>query len=107
MRLLIDMNLSPRWVSLLIDAGLDAAPWSTLGAPDAPDEEIMAFARTNGSVIVTHDLDFGAILAAMHGDKPSVAQIRAANVSPDAIGGQVISALRRMRSELENGVAHR
>lgn len=103
MRLLIDMNLSPRWVSLLIDAGFDAAHWSTLGAPDAPDEEIMAFARTNGFVIVTHDLDFGAILAAMHGDKPSVAQIRAASVSPDAIGGQVISALRRMSSELENG----
>jgi predicted nuclease of predicted toxin-antitoxin system len=103
MKLLIDMNLSPRWASILIDAAFDAAHWSTLGAPDAPDEEIVAFARTNGFVIVTHDLDFGAILAAMHGDKPSVVQIRAANVSPDAIGGQVISALRRMSAELEHG----
>ena len=31
MKLLIDMNLSPRWIRTLVDAGIDAEHWSTLG----------------------------------------------------------------------------
>jgi predicted nuclease of predicted toxin-antitoxin system len=54
-------------------------------------------------VVLTHDLDFGAILAATQGLKPSVVQIRAEDVSPDAIGGQVIRAPRQLAPELEQG----
>ncbi len=54
-------------------------------------------------MVLTHDLDFGAILAATHGDKPSVVQIRAEDVSPDVTGAKVITALRQMRDELEQG----
>jgi predicted nuclease of predicted toxin-antitoxin system len=103
MRLLIDMNLAPRWVNVLADAGFEAAHWSTLGAGNAPDSEIMAFAKASDYVVLTHDLDFGAILAATHGEKPSVVQIRAEDVSPDAIGKQIIAALRQMSLELEHG----
>lgn len=103
MKLLVDMNLSPRWVVLLADAGMAAAHWSTIGAYNAPDSEIMAYAGANDCVVLTHDLDFGAILAATHGEKPSVVQIRAEDVSPDVIGKQVVSALRQMASELEEG----
>jgi predicted nuclease of predicted toxin-antitoxin system len=63
----------------------------------------MAYASKNGYVVITHDLDFGAILAATQGEKPSVVQIRADDVSPVAIGSQVITALRQMATELENG----
>ena len=42
MKLLVDMNLSPRWVSVLGDAGIEAAHWSTLGDPKVSDSEIMA-----------------------------------------------------------------
>ncbi len=103
MKLIVDMNLSPRWVTLLASAGMEAAHWSTLGAANAPDLEIMAFARMHDCVVLTHDLDFGAILAATHGEKPSVVQIRAEDISPDVIGNQVIIALRQMASELEEG----
>jgi len=103
MKLLVDMNLSPRWVNRLVDAGFEAVHWSKLGALDAPDTEIMAFAKDKGYVVLTHDLDFGAILAATHGEKPSVAQIRAEDVSPDTIGRLVINALRQMTTELEEG----
>jgi predicted nuclease of predicted toxin-antitoxin system len=57
----------------------------------------------NDYVVLTHDLDFGAILAATHGEKPSVVQIRAEDVSPDVIGKHVVIALRQMASELEEG----
>lgn len=63
----------------------------------------MAYARTHDFVVLTHDLDFGAILAATHGEKPSVVQIRAEDVSPDVIGKQVMAALQQMASELERG----
>ena len=103
MKLIVDMNLSPRWVGLLTGAGIEAAHWSTLGANNAPDSEIMAYASAKDYVVLTHDLDFSAILAATHGEKPSVVQIRADDVSPDVIDKQVIVALRQMASELEEG----
>ena len=103
MKILIDMNLSPRWANLLTNAGFEAAHWSTLGAANAPDVEIAAFARTNDYVVLTHDLDFGAILAATQGDKPSVVQIRSEDLSLDVIGKPVISALRQMTAELDEG----
>jgi len=103
MKVLVDMNLSPRWVELLAGAGVEAVHWSITGRNNAPDIEIMAFARANAYVVLTHDLDFGAILAATCGEKPSVVQIRAEDVSPDVIGGQVIVALRQMEAELETG----
>lgn len=53
--------------------------------------------------MLTHDLDFSAILAATQGEKPSVVQIRADDVSPDVIGLQVIAALRQMELDLEEG----
>lgn len=103
MKLLIDMNLSPRWIETLADAGIEAVHWSTVGAKDAPDEAIMAFAKENGYVVFTHDLDFGAMLAVTHDEKPSIVQIRTDDVSPDAIGQALINALMQMAAELENG----
>jgi predicted nuclease of predicted toxin-antitoxin system len=103
MKLLVDMNLSPRWVGVLAEAGIEAVHWSLLGANNAPDPEIMAYASANDYVVLTHDLDFSAILAATHGDKPSVVQIRSEDLSPDAIGKQIIAALRQMETELADG----
>ena len=102
MKLLVDMNLSPRWVSLLAGS-VEAAHWSTVGAPNAPDTEIMGYALAHDLVVLTHDLDFSAILAATQGEKPSVVQLRATDVSPEAIGRQVILALRQLEAELDEG----
>ncbi len=90
-------------LGILGDAGFEATHWSTLGRSNASDTEIMAFAKANDYVVLTHDLEFGAILAATHGDKPSVVQIRSEDVSPDVIGKSIIVALRQMTAELEEG----
>lgn len=104
MKILVDMNLSPRWIGFLTDAGIHAEHWSSLGAINAPDAQIMGFAQTNDYVVLTHDLDFSAILAASQGEKPSVVQIRSDDVSPDSIGQTIVSTLRQMQSELQEGV---
>jgi predicted nuclease of predicted toxin-antitoxin system len=103
MKLLVDMNLSPRWIPFLRDAGWEATHWSTVGKADASDLEIMTFAAANGYVVLTNDLDFAAILAASHHKKPSVAQIRAQDLSPNVIGAQIVAALRHVQTELEAG----
>lgn len=63
MKILIDMNLSPRWVAFLTQAGWEAVHWSTVGDPRATDQSLMAYAREQGYVLFTHDLDFGILLA--------------------------------------------
>jgi len=40
MKILIDMNLSPAWVTALKEAGFESVHWSEIGEPDASDETI-------------------------------------------------------------------
>lgn len=103
MKLLVDMNLSPRWVEWLARSAVEAAHWSKLGPPEASDREIMAFAAAHDWIVLTHDLDFSAILAASKDSKPSVVQIRSDNLDPDVIGAAVIAAVRELREVLLAG----
>ena len=103
MKLLIDMNLPPAWADLLRTHGYEALHWSDVGAPDAPDETIMDWAREQGCVVLTHDLDFGTLLALTHATSPSVIQMRAQDVMPETMGAVVITALRQFEEVLGSG----
>ena len=103
MKVLVDMNLSPRWVPFLRGEGHDAQHWSALGAPDAPDAELMAWAEAHGFVVFTNDLDFSAILASTGRTAPSVIQLRAQDLLPDAMGAVVVQVLRQVEAELRAG----
>ncbi len=63
MRLLIDMNLTARWVLFLRNAGHDAVHWSSVGRISAKDSEICDFAREHSYALLTNDLDSPRILA--------------------------------------------
>lgn len=80
MRILIDMNLSPDWVGVFQENGIEAVHWSKVGRPDEKDRRIMDWARKNTHVIFTDDLDFGTILALSKSGKPSVVIIRATDI---------------------------
>jgi predicted nuclease of predicted toxin-antitoxin system len=103
MKILIDMNLSPKWTESLKQADIDSVHWSELGAANTPDPAIMEFAATNDLTILTNDLDFGAALATSNRDRPSVVQIRGNDLRPGSIGTQVCQALNQMRTELAMG----
>ena len=103
MKILIDMNLSPVWTRVLQAENIEAVHWSSVGAPDAPDEEIMNYARENDFVVFTHDLDFGAMLALTQATSPSIVQVRAQDILPEAIGNVVITILQKYKTELEQG----
>jgi len=102
-KLLIDMNLSPEWRPYLEERGFEVVHWSAVGAHNAPDSEIMQWARDNGCVVFTHDLDFGIILAHSKDGRPSVVQIRAQDVSPAHLGPLLVAALRAHGEALESG----
>ncbi len=103
MKLLIDMNLSPEWVPVLKEEGWEAIHWSSIGHPGASDREIMRWAQANGHIVFTHDLDFGAILAATRAESPSVFQIRTQDINPRHIRELIVSALNQFRDHLEGG----
>jgi len=103
MKILIDMNLPPLLAEILNRAGYESIHWFSIGNPQAADSEIMNYARENGFIIITHDLDFGDILAVTHAVFPSILQIRTQNVSPDHISDILINALKRFENQLERG----
>jgi predicted nuclease of predicted toxin-antitoxin system len=103
MKFLIDMNLSPLWVSFLAEKGFTAVHWSTVGQPWAADSEIFDFAAANEWIVFTHDLDFGMLLAALRTRRPSVIQVRTQDVLPSAIGDIVLRAIQAAKPNLEAG----
>jgi predicted nuclease of predicted toxin-antitoxin system len=102
-KVLIDMNLSPAWVPLLRRHGIEAVHWSSIGATDADDDEIMRWARDNEAVVFTHDPDLGIILALTRAGRPSVIQVRTQDVSSNYLGGTVISVLNAHSDALSRG----
>jgi len=103
MNLLVDMNLSPAWCPVLRRHGHACTHWSDVGDPGAADAVLMEWARRNGCVVVTHDLDFGAILAATQAEGPSVIQMRTRDVLPAAAEHLLATALARYEAELHAG----
>ena len=65
--------------------------------------KIMAYAKEHGFVVLTYDLDYGAILAATKAEKPSVVQIRAGDLTPEALAGAVAAGLRQCEQALADG----
>ena len=63
----------------------------------------MDWARLNGYVLFTHDLDFGTMLALTHAAGPSVIQVRGRDVLPDHMLPIIVTALNQHESELTAG----
>jgi predicted nuclease of predicted toxin-antitoxin system len=100
---LVDMNLAPAWAGFLASHGIAAVHWSSIGAPAAPDAELMRWARDHDHVVFTNDLDFGALVALTGARGPSVVQVRTLDVLPATLGGRVVGLLRSCASDLESG----
>ncbi|MCJ2013024.1 DUF5615 family PIN-like protein [Methylobacterium sp. J-076] len=103
MRLVIDMNLSVAWVEALRSGGTDAVHWSVVGPQDAPDEAIMDWARANGAIVLTRDLDFGIALMRQARKAPSVIQIRCGRIELERHVSLVNRVLKDHREPLDAG----
>ena len=103
MKLLLDMNIPPAVALALRSAGFTAVHWSDIGDQRAQDATLLLWAHDNGHIVVTHDLDFAALLAAGGRSSPSVIQLRTRDLRPDRYAPLLIDALSQSRDALEAG----
>jgi predicted nuclease of predicted toxin-antitoxin system len=88
---------------MLSERGWNAIHWINVGQHDAPDTQIMQYAKEHDYTVFTDDLDFASTLWNTKQTKPSVIQIRGQDVRPEARIDQVELALSRTTKELELG----
>jgi predicted nuclease of predicted toxin-antitoxin system len=79
------MNLSPRLATIFREKGYESVHWTEVGKCEACDWDILHGAYENDRVIITNDLDFGAILAAEGLRFPSVIQTRRLELFPESL----------------------
>jgi len=103
MNLILDMNISPKLVTLLSQKKIDSQHWCTIGKSDAKDSEIMEYAKKSDSIVVTYDLDFTAILSHTKGGKPSVIQIRKQGLQLEVLAELLAAAASQWKTELDKG----
>lgn len=103
MSFLVDVNLSPAWVVLLLANGYSAVRWTEVGANTASDEEIMEYATTHGYAVLTHDQDFGTLLALSRKGKPSVVLLRTSSLRVDKVGDRVLKTVEILAQDIEAG----
>ncbi len=103
LKLLLDMNLTPKLVPVLSDAGFECVHWSAVGVPDEDDRSIVEYARKEHMVVMTNDLDFGTILAETGFDFPSVLLLRYRNLSVPFLRPRIIELLRNNEYDFMEG----
>ena len=67
------------------------------------DDAIVAKAQAEGRVILTHDLDFGRIVAVSRASIPSVVTFRLQDMRPAQVNRYLAEVLARFAEELETG----
>ena len=92
MKFFVDMPLSPELAQWLRAEGHDAVHANDLSMHQSPDSEILHFAADNGRVIITADLDFPRLLAALGSAGPGLILLRGGNYSE----GESLACLRRV-----------
>jgi predicted nuclease of predicted toxin-antitoxin system len=85
MKFLADMGISPRSVAFLRDIGVEAVHLHELGLDQLPDAVIVERARREDYIVLTHDLDFGELLALSGADLPSVVIFRLQSMRPSNV----------------------
>jgi predicted nuclease of predicted toxin-antitoxin system len=81
LKFLIDMAVTPDAVDRLRAAGHDAVHAATVGLARASDSQLQDFARRDGRIIITADLDFPRLIALQQADGPGVILFRGGSYS--------------------------
>ncbi len=103
LRFLADMNISPATVDELRRAGWDIFRVSDQLAPRTSDEEILAFARANARVAISHDLDFSSLLALAGHRSPSLITLRLSSADPVITATRLKEAVQASEALLAKG----
>jgi predicted nuclease of predicted toxin-antitoxin system len=102
-KLLLNMNVVPQLGQQLEAAGHTCRHASDIGLERAEDPAIIDAARSGGEVIVTHDLDYGNLLAFSGEASPSVIIFRVRNTHPDALVRRIAECWQEIEDPLRRG----
>jgi predicted nuclease of predicted toxin-antitoxin system len=103
-RFVVDANMSPRLAELLRASGHDAIAVRDVGLSDASDDEILGRAAVDRRVIISHDTDFGTLLAFRRVSTPSFILIRSSDpLTPDEHAMLIIDNLDAIIDDLQAG----
>ncbi len=103
MKFFLDNNLSPSLCQHLARLGHQAIHSGKLGHSKAGDEVILSLAESRGSVLLTHDLDFGKILAFSGKSRPSVVIFRTQKMTVANLAGNLEKNWSIIEEPLING----
>lgn len=103
MRFLADAGISPKTVEFLRRGGHDVVHVRELAMHRATDRQVADKARVDGRILLTFDLDFGAVLALGVVDRPSVVIFRLSDERADAVNGRLGAVLSEQGEALEVG----
>lgn len=103
MKFLLNMNVPRELGGRLIAGGHESRHVSDLGLSQADDAAIVEEARRNKEVIVTHDLDYGHLLAFSGEPAPSVIIFRLRNTHPDDLFARIMSTWSEIEKPLFGG----
>jgi predicted nuclease of predicted toxin-antitoxin system len=103
MKFLADMGLARSTVAFLRAQGHDAVHLRDQGLQRLEDEEIIEKARAEGRVILTHDLDFGRIIAVSRASVPSVVTFRLNDMRPAQVNRYLAEVLAHFAEQLKAG----
>jgi predicted nuclease of predicted toxin-antitoxin system len=97
MKFLLNVNVSYRLGALLAGVGHEFRHAANVGLGMATDAAILEVARLSNEVVITHDLDYGALLAFSGAATPSVIIFRMQNVG----GSEMYDLLQQRWESLE------
>ena len=104
MRFFVDANLSPRLAERLRREGHDAVAVGEVGLADASDDDILNHAIAGDRVIISHDTDFGSLLAFRRLSAPSFILIRSSDpLTPDEQADLIVDNLDIVSDDLAAG----
>lgn len=104
MKFLADMGISPKIVDWLCETGHDAVHLHDEGLERLSDEKILEKARRERRVVITHDLDFGDLMALSQRDDPSVIIFRLQDMRPITVQIYLAEIIRNHSDVLDQGI---
>lgn len=103
MLFLLNMNMARQLGRLLETRGHSWQHVGDMGLQQAEDSIVLAAAKQGGQVILTHDLDYGTLLAFSGDVRPSVVIFRRRDVHPKALFGVMMENWADLAPALERG----
>lgn len=103
MKFLADMGISPQTAAALRELGHDAVHLHDQNLDRLQDPDILNKAQREGRIVLTHDLDFGDLLAASRMQLPSVIIFRLRNMRPERVEHYLKEIIIQHGDELEKG----